>query len=159
MSKRPMHPNGVDRLYPDCQGNYPEWAVWEEECPAETKCPAQPFELYTPISVAECDAVPPVKIPHVSVKNRAEARAFPNHYVNVEATGEVLHIDEYGNAVSLSKTPIFKNNFKPEDYVGIYQGAQVIDFAAERIYFYNMAGQYGYITMTVPMLKVDEENL
>lgn len=134
---RPISEDGINRIY-----EYTGTRVLEE-------CPAQPQDVYIPVSKANCEKTPPVVIPHVSVKTLSEARAFPNHYVFVEETQQWVHIDSYGNTAVLSNGNLYKNNFEPSKYEAVYKSLVVYDFAKQKGYVFNPAGQYATFGLTV----------
>lgn len=138
---RPISEDGINRIY-EYTGNRVL-----EDCPVE--CPAQPADVYIPVSKANCEKTPPVVIPHVNVKTLSEARAFPNHYVFVEETQQWVHIDSYGNTATLSNGNLFKNNFEPSKYEAVYKSLVVYDFAKQKGYVFNPAGQYATFGLTV----------
>jgi len=79
-------------------------------------------------------------IPHLVVDTVAELTGICGAFVTVRDENAVYHIDSNGNPVAVSRNPIFLDNHVPS--IGLYKSTVVYDFAANKQYVYNYAGDF-----------------
>lgn len=78
---------------------------------------------------------------HEVVDSLPEADIFRNVLVTVRNEGgAVYHIDEVGNSVCVSRSPLYEPQHNPE--IGKYKNAVVFDFTNNRMYVYSPEGQF-----------------
>lgn len=82
---------------------------------------------------------------HFVVETYAEVQSFHNAFVTVRDENAVYHVDEAGNPVSVSRSPIFKDNYVA--VAGDYKQNTVYDFATNSAYIFNPAGAFKKVTL------------
>lgn len=89
---------------------------------------------------------PPVIKNHKIVDTFEEVGQFRNAFVTVREENATYHTDSVGNALAISRNPIFINDFTPE--VGTYKNNIVYDVASGSFYAYDFDGNYKTGTLT-----------
>lgn len=82
---------------------------------------------------------------HEVVDTFPEADIFRNAFVTVrEEGGAVYHIDDVGNIINVSRSPLYIDNFDPDDaeIVVPYKNVTIYDFATMKSYTYGPTGTY-----------------
>jgi hypothetical protein len=83
---------------------------------------------------------------HEVVDSYADVQEFRNAFVTVRDENAVYHVDEVGNPVAVSRSPIYKDHFVAT--VGAYKQNIVWDFAEGKFYVYDPDGAYKTGTIT-----------
>lgn len=84
---------------------------------------------------------------HEVVDTFAEVDQFRNAFVTVREENATYHVDEVGNAIAVSRNPVFDNEYIPT--AGDYKNVIVYNFTAEEGYVFNPSGAY----MIIPLLN------
>lgn len=77
---------------------------------------------------------------HEVVDRVDEVNRFRNTFVTVRNENATYHVDEVGNTISISRNPIFSDDYVPN--VGDYVMATVYNFAANQFYIFDANGNY-----------------
>jgi hypothetical protein len=81
---------------------------------------------------------------HEVVDNFPEADVFRDAYVTVRAENATYHVDNVGNVVNVSRSPLYIDDFNPDD-IGThvpYKKVWIFDIANKLAYVYDPDGQY-----------------
>lgn len=90
--------------------------------------------------------IEPPSYDHVTVDTYAELTALRNVYATVRDENATYHVDGYGAPVSVSRDPIFINDYTPT--VGEYKQNTVYDFNNNKAYIFNLLGEYKSSTLS-----------
>ena len=96
------------------------------------------------MSCTDCDTNypddPPVIKNHQVVDTFEEVEDFRNAFVTVRNENATYHTDSAGNAICVSRNPLFIENFTP--VVGAFKQLVVYDFPADKLYIFDQDGNY-----------------
>lgn len=90
--------------------------------------------------------IEPPQYDHVVVDTYSELVLLRNVYATVRQENATYHVDGYGAAVSVSRDPIFINDYTPT--VGEYKQNTVYDFENNKAYIFNLLGAYKSINLS-----------
>lgn len=89
---------------------------------------------------------PPVIKNHQVVDTFVEVEDFRNAFVTVREENAVYHTDSAGNAVCVSRNPLFLEDYNP--VVGDYKQLTIYDFTNDVFYVFDQNGEYKTGTLT-----------
>lgn len=84
---------------------------------------------------------------HEVVDTYAEIDKYRNAFITVRDENATYHVDEVGNAIAVSRNPIYNDEYTPQ--VGDYKNVTVYNFAEEEAYVFDPAGNY----MIIPLIQ------
>lgn len=84
---------------------------------------------------------------HEVVDTYSQIIHYRNAFVTVRDENATYHIDEVGNAIAVSRNPIFNNSYEPT--VGEYKNTIVYNFSEGEGYVFDPAGNY----MIIPLIS------
>lgn len=90
--------------------------------------------------------IEPPQYDHVVVETYVELSMLRNVYATVRNENATYHVDGYGSAVSVSRDPIFINDYTPT--VGEYRQNTVYDFENNKAYIFNPLGVHKAINLS-----------
>ena len=95
---------------------------------------------------SSCDVCQRDGYVHQVVETYADVADFRNAFVTVRDENAVYHVDEVGNPVSVSRSPIFIENYEPT--VGAWRQNLVYDFIANKAYVFAPDGTFREIELS-----------
>lgn len=87
---------------------------------------------------------------HQVVDTFPEADVFRNAYVTVRSENAVYHVDDVGNVIAVSRSPLYIDNFNPANPLisPAYKQITIYDFANNLAYIYAPDGTHKTIGLT-----------
>lgn len=79
---------------------------------------------------------------HEVVDTFPEADIFRNAFVTVRDENAVYHVDDVGNVIAISRSPLYIDDFDPDGVDSNYKLLTVYDFANDAFYVYDAVGDY-----------------
>lgn len=85
---------------------------------------------------------------HEVVETAADVSVFRNAFVTVREENAVYHVDNLGNTISVSRNPVFNDEYIPE--AGDFKMTTVYNFVANEAYVFNQDGDYRIVALFSP---------
>lgn len=84
---------------------------------------------------------------HEVVDTFSQVSFYRNAFVTVRDENATYHVDEVGNAIAVSRNPIYNEDYEPT--AGDYKNTVVYNFAEGEAYVFDPAGNY----MIMPLIS------
>ena len=89
---------------------------------------------------------------HQVVDTFPEADVFRNAFVTVRSENAVYHVDDVGNLIAVSRSPLYIDGFDPDDIgtAPAYKSITIYDFSNNLMYVYGPEGDYRTLELDDP---------